>query len=401
LLQLLAPRGPLRALSAGTFANTFGNGLWLTGSAIFFTRSVGLAPTRVGLGLSIAGVVGLFAGVPIGALADRAGPRRVAAAALCAEAACTATFAAVHAFWSFVLVAALAQCAGAGSNAARGALIAGSFSDAGRVHARAYLRSVTNLGISLGTVGAGVALHLDTRAAYLCLVFGNAATFVVAAGLLGLVPRLPGSARAPAARRWEALRDLRFLAVSGVNAVMCLSYAVLEVALPLWIITHTHAPRWAVAPLLLINTVMCVSLQVRASRGMDDPVRAALATRRAGVFFAVAFVLVAATYGHGGAVALPLLAVAMVVHTGGELLQAGGSFGLAFTLARPGAQGQYQGVWGLGFGASEAVAPALLTGLVIGWGVPGWFVLAALLLAAGAAMPVAVRWASADRSVLR
>lgn len=361
---------------------------------------MGLAPTRVGLGLSIAGAVGLFAGVPVGALADRAGPRRVAAAGLCAEAAFTATFAAVHMFWSFVLVAALAQCAGAGSNAARGALIAGSFTDAGRVHARAYLRSVTNLGISLGTVGAGVALHVDTRTAYLALVFGDAATFVLAAALLVLVPQLPGRARGAATPRWQALRDLRFLTVSGVNAVLSLSYAVLEVALPLWIITHTRAPRWAVAPLLLINTVMCVTLQVRASRGMDDPVRAAIANRRAAVFFAVAFVLTAATYERGTAVALPLLAVAMVVHTIGELLQAGGSFGLAFTLARPGAQGQYQGVWGLGFGASTAVAPALLTALVIGWGVPGWFVLAALLLAAGAVMPAAVRWAAANRSVL-
>lgn len=42
----------------------------MTGLTIFFTRSVGLAPTRVGLELSIAGLVGLLAGVLIGALAD-------------------------------------------------------------------------------------------------------------------------------------------------------------------------------------------------------------------------------------------------------------------------------------------------------------------------------------------
>jgi hypothetical protein len=47
----------------------------MTGSAVFVTRSVGLSAAQVGLGLTIAGAVGLGAGVPAGRAADRRGAR--------------------------------------------------------------------------------------------------------------------------------------------------------------------------------------------------------------------------------------------------------------------------------------------------------------------------------------
>jgi hypothetical protein len=43
---------------------------------------------------------------------------------------------------------------------------------------------------------------------------------------------------------------------------------VLVFALPLWIVGHTHAPRWLVGASVLVNTGMVVALQVRASRGI-------------------------------------------------------------------------------------------------------------------------------------
>jgi hypothetical protein len=52
-------------------ANTFGFGLVVTSSVLYFTRVVHLPVGRVGLGLTIAGLIGLAAGIPIGDLADR------------------------------------------------------------------------------------------------------------------------------------------------------------------------------------------------------------------------------------------------------------------------------------------------------------------------------------------
>lgn len=63
----------LAALSA---IDAFGSGMFLAGSAVYFTKVVGLHAAAVGLGLSVAGVLGFLATVPIGMLADRwgAGP---------------------------------------------------------------------------------------------------------------------------------------------------------------------------------------------------------------------------------------------------------------------------------------------------------------------------------------
>src|SRR5215216_3650042 len=66
---------PLRRLAAGTLLSAVGNGAWYTSWALFLTRSVGLSPAQVGLGMTIAGAVGLLSATPVGWLADRLGAR--------------------------------------------------------------------------------------------------------------------------------------------------------------------------------------------------------------------------------------------------------------------------------------------------------------------------------------
>jgi hypothetical protein len=63
--------------------------------------------------------------------------------------------------------------------------------------------------------------------------------------------------------------------------------------------------------------------------------------------------------------ALPLLAGAVALHTYGELWQASASFALDFGLAPAHAQGQYQGLIGVGNGAGQAAAPVVLIGLFL------------------------------------
>lgn len=55
---------------------TFGNGLLTTVEIIYFTFFVGLAPSKVALGLSIAGGMSLLCSVPAGHIADRQYPDR-------------------------------------------------------------------------------------------------------------------------------------------------------------------------------------------------------------------------------------------------------------------------------------------------------------------------------------
>ena len=57
--------------------SAFGEGAFLTGSAVFFTAVVGLSAQQVGLGLSIAAAVQFACSVPLGRLADRIGAKRM------------------------------------------------------------------------------------------------------------------------------------------------------------------------------------------------------------------------------------------------------------------------------------------------------------------------------------
>ncbi|MBQ1015940.1 MFS transporter, partial [Micromonospora sp. M51] len=117
----LPPPGRLRTLSLATMANTVGTGLWVTGAALYFTRSVGLTPTEVGLGLTIAGLVGLTASVPLGGLADRRDPRALRAVLQLAQAVVAAAYLLVGSFPVFLLVATLDALLVSGNLAVRAA----------------------------------------------------------------------------------------------------------------------------------------------------------------------------------------------------------------------------------------------------------------------------------------
>ncbi|MEU4789233.1 MFS transporter [Micromonospora tulbaghiae] len=396
-MRLLPEPGPSRTLAVSTLVNTVGRGTWLTASALFLTRSVGLSVTQVGVALTLTALVSLVASTPMGYLADRLGPRGLQMAALLASAGCTAALVGVRSFTGFLVVGVLMAVADAGTRGARGALIAGAVPPDQRVRTRAYLRAVTNVGISVGTVLAGFALAADTRGAYVTLILLDAATYVLAAAVLlrlPPVPPMPAPAHGP---RLIALRDRPFLAFTVLDGLMSMHFSLINIALPLWIAGHTTAPNWLISACLLVNTVVVILFQVRASRGTEDLTGAGRAARRAGVLLAVACALFAAGGGVPVAVAVPLLLAGALVHVVGELWHAAAGWGISFGLAPAHAHGQYQGAYGMGMQLGSMVAPLVVTTLAIGWGVPGWLVLGVVFLLLGALVPPVVRWAARTR----
>ncbi|MEU2986591.1 MFS transporter [Micromonospora aurantiaca] len=396
-MRLLPEPGPSRTLALSTLVNTVGRGTWLTASALFLTRSVGLSVTQVGVALTLTALVSLVASTPMGYLADRLGPRGLQMAALLASAGCTAALVSVRSFTGFLVVGVLMAVADAGTRGARGALIAGAVPPDQRVRTRAYLRAVTNVGISVGTVLAGFALAADTRGAYVTLILLDAATYVLAAAVLlrlPPVPPMPAPAHGP---RLIALRDRPFLAFTVLDGLMSMHFSLINIALPLWIAGHTTAPNWLISVCLLVNTVVVILFQVRASQGTEDLTGAGRAARRAGVLLAVACALFAAGGGVPVAVAVPLLLAGALVHVVGELWHAAAGWGISFGLAPAHAHGQYQGAYGMGMQLGSMVAPVVVTTLAIGWGVPGWLVLGVVFLLLGAMVPPVVRWAARTR----
>jgi MFS family permease len=397
--HLMPDPGPQRVIAASNFVYAVGSGLYLTAGVLYFTQAVHLPASQVGLGLGIAGLVSLAVGIAVGHLADRRGARGVYATTLVVQALATAGFVLVDGFWPFVLAACAATGARAAGLAARSPLIRHYGGDRPQEF-RAYLRAVTNVGISLGALLAGWTVQVGTLPAYRLLVIGNAIAFAACAAILvALPPVTPGPVAG--GRRWIALRDRPYLVLTALDGVMAVQFKVLTVAIPLWLVAATTAPRWLVAGTMLVNTVIVIALQVRASRTVDSPTAGGGAYRRSGVAFLVSCSLISLSAGIPPWAAATLIMAAVVVHTVGELWHSAGGFEVSFALAPDHATGQYLGVFGLGAGLADALGPSLLIALCITWGRPGWYVVGALFTLTGLAAPLTVRWAGRRQYVQR
>ncbi|BDM69935.1 MFS transporter [Streptomyces nigrescens] len=394
--RLLPNAGPQRVLAASNFVYTVGSGLYLTAGVLYFTQAVHLPADQVGLGLGIAGLVALALGVAVGHLADRYGARGVYAATLMVQALATAGFVLADSFWPFLFVVCAAAGAKAAGIAARSPLIRHYGGDRPQEF-RAYLRAVTNVGVSLGAVGAGWVVQVGTSTAYRLMVIGNAIAFVVSAALLVFLPRVM-PVPASGGPRWGALRDRPYLLLTTLDGIMAIQFKVLTVAIPLWLVGATTAPHWLISGTMLTGTVIVIAFQVRASRNVVSPAAGGNAYRRAGFAFLVSCSMISLSAGIPAWAAATLLIAGVVIHTAGELWHSAAGFEVSFALAPRHATGQYLGVFGLGAGLAEAVGPGLLISLCITWGRPGWYVVGAVFALTGLAAPLAVRWAQNQRN---
>ncbi|MFE4975659.1 MFS transporter [Kitasatospora sp. NPDC056651] len=394
--RMAGDSGPERALVAASFVNRVGNGLFNAASALYFTLVVGLPAAQVGAALTIAGVIGLCAGIPGGHLADRRGARTIMMVALAVQAVSMAALVLVESWAALTIIATVDQIAAAAGGAAWGALVVRVGGERPALF-RAKLRTFVNLGVILGTVGAGLALAAGTRGAYVALILGNAASFALCAVLLLLLPRYPVLAAPPRQRRWPVLADRPFLAFTALYGAMGLQYPVVSLLLPIWISEHTEAPRWTVPALFAVNSLFCVLMQTRIGSRIETLHDGGLAFRTAGLLFLVSCPMMALAAHAPVWAAAGLVLAAIFVHSLGEVWESSACFALGFGLAPDHAQGQYQGVFGLGFSAGQALAPAILTTVVLGLGMTGWLLLAVFFAALGAVGPSLARWGMRTR----
>jgi MFS family permease len=178
---------------------------------------------------------------------------------------------------------------------------------------------------------------------------------------------------------------------------MYMQYFVLALLLPVWIVYHTHAPRWSVSAFVIVNTVLVVLFQVRIGKTVQTIKQGGAVIRRAGVIFLVSCSAIGLATGIPAWAALLLLAGAVALHTYGELWHSSGTFALDFGLAPEHAQGQYQGLVGMGNGAGQALSPFVLIGLVLAGGRLGFVLLGAWFALLGLAAPAVARWGERTR----
>ncbi|MEV4471380.1 MFS transporter [Nonomuraea sp. NPDC049504] len=376
--------GPLGRLLAIALLTNTGRGVWLASFVLFYTRSIGLSPAQVGVGALVAGVVGIGSTTPVGMVADRFGLSRSLLVLYLISAVAFLLYLGVTGFWSFIVVGCVAAVAGESSVGVRTALITALAPGGERIAALAKYRVVSQVGMAAGAGAGALVIQVDSRPVYTAMLVGTALAYLLAALLVGRLPRAEGG-RGRRGRRGSGrvLRDHRYLTLAGLFGVLTVNWSMLSVGIPLWVAEHTDAPRWTSGAILVANTAAIALLQVRFSRSAETVPGAGRASVRSGLLFALACAVFATTAGTSGVLTMVLLFVAGAIHIIGELLYVAGSWGVSVGLMPEDAQGEYQGAMAAGTASAQALGPLLMTTFVVGWGSPGWLVLAGLFALAG------------------
>ncbi|WP_149183707.1 MFS transporter [Streptomyces sp. TRM49041] len=391
-------------LATASLVQSLGIGLFMASSMAFFTRQVGLSATQVGAGLATAGAVALGVSLLGGELADRYGARRVLASLYTTRAVCCAAYAFVTAFWQFIAVTLVAIAADRTGPPVLQALVAGTVTDQReRTRVLAVVNVVRNVGLGVGAVAAGAALVSDTLLAYQITLGLIGLAFL---GGAALVLRIREGARPTAAERAakatarSVLPYPRYLVLTGLNFLLTFFDALLLVAMPVWVLEYTDAPRVMVSVLFAVNTGLVVVLQIPVSRLVEGLRRTSRLMTLAGAALAVSSLCFAAAGGLGGAggpggadgaggagdwYAIGWLLGAVVALSLGEVMANSASWELSIALAPPASRGRYLSVFNLGLSAERVLGPIVVTGLLLGSGAVGWIGAGAVFLLAGVA----------------
>jgi MFS family permease len=391
-------RSGLRRLLWGRAVSALGDGLWFTIWALYFTRVLHLPVTTVGLAMGLAGGAGLALAIPIGALADRYGPRGVLVTVTVVRAVAMAGYLLLHGTGEFVAVTVVFTAPANGATAARTSMVAGLVTDTtARMRTLAQQRVAQHVGYAVGAGLGALVLSADRPSGYLAAIAGDAVSFLVLAIVTAGVPAAPPPRTAGRGGARLVLRDRPYLAVTGVTAVLSLCWAMLSTGLPLWISRSTDLPLSLSGAVVVISSIGIAVLQVPASRLARGTGPAARTATWSGIALAVSCVLLATTRGGSGGTAATVIVVAAFLHVAGELCFVAASWGLSITLMREQAPGAYQGASEAATATVQMFGPAVFTLTLTAFGPGGWLLVAAIFLACSAPVPALARRAGRTR----
>jgi hypothetical protein len=373
-----------------TTVDSLGTGSFLTASVVLFVRLVGVTPTQVGTGLTVGGVISLFARVPLGRLSDRIGHRRALITVHLIRGLIFPLYLVIHGFPAFLLLSVLVLVVDGWESPVRKVVLYAFAPVTDRVRIAAYNRSVYNLAFAAGSLLAALALAGGNRTGLYLVVAGNAVSFLLAAGFAArlpaelVLPAVPDSAGSPAGGG-------RFAAVGLLLGTLFLCTSMLTIGIPLLVLRHYGSRPWLIGLALAVNTAVAVALQVPLARGCEDVPGATRSAVRAGLLLAAGCLLCCLTGLLGGSTGMLVLLAAVIVLSLGELSGSAAVWGLGLFLRRHDVTAHNQSLWSM-----YNSLPQLLGPFVVAWSLHtlrdyGWLAMGAVVvLAAVALRPVAL-----------
>lgn len=378
--------GVRRLVLAGSGLFSIGHGMYLTVSVVYFLTVVHIAPGQVGTALSAAGVLAMIAVLPAGYLADSYSTKLIS---MCVSAALALALVAVEqarGYPSLLVAVCLLGLLDKGNSVVRQTMISHLVPQQERVQLQAWMRTAFNVGFSAGAAIASPVLAMNSATGYRMLLLAAAGCYAGTAITTALLPNPPRTRREGLLRAFVALGDRKFVAVALINGVLGIHITLLDVALPLWLIERTDAPRTLLGPLMVLNTVLTVALQVRLSRSSNTVSGACSALTRSSGFCLLSCALFALSAHTRGAWTYAMLIGAIVMLSIFEIIQSAAAWGLSFALSPLASRGRYLAVFAYGASIQSAIGPALVTAAILRMGWSGWAAIAGVVVLAVAAM---------------
>ena len=263
--RLLSDDPLIRALAVQSALAAFGIGTFMTGSAVYFTRIVGLSVPQVGLGLTAGIAVQFLVSVPLGRVVHRFGALR-----------CWVASSVLRGRGIPGLVRG-PQLPGVHRGLGwRGGLLdprqprpwrvpAGGLPPEQRVRSSAYSRAALNVGFTLGALAGGIALATGTLTAVRLVPLVSLIIMTANALMVARLPQVApqaapvadaetgyaavdGSAAdaRPAITGRPASRNVGFFLMSFFDGILGTHQVLLLTVIPLWLVADTNSPhvRW-------------------------------------------------------------------------------------------------------------------------------------------------------------
>jgi len=381
------------ALIVSAFVDSTGTGLYIAASTLFLTTVAGLSPLQVGIGLSVAGVAGFVATIPLGHLADRVGPRRLLVILQVVRGLGFVGFAFVSGPVEYVLLSVVLGASEGPISALTQSVVSSVVGEEDRVHTLALIRTARNAAFSVGTLVAAPLLFIGTDWAFRSTMLIDAASFFVGAVLLARValrtvvrPKI----KQPLSELVAGFRNGRYLSLTAINGFLMIHISVLFVALPLWAVGEGGVDPGFVPLLVIINTVVALFLQAPLSSVAERPGGG----RRALGLGIAALAASALVFGFVGVGPLPVtlgvLIGGVLLLTLAEIWQSAGEWELSYRYAPDGQRSLYLSVFSTSKTIQNFAGPLIVTAAVLPLGMVGWLGLAACVLLAWPVLSVIV-----------
>jgi MFS family permease len=385
----------MRRLMVMSFIDSVGTAMYVAGSVVYFTQKVGLSAAEVGLGLSVASIVGLVGVMPAGWVAQRVGTRQTLLVFHAWRAAALVSCVFVQSFPFFLVVVCLLSIPEQAFNPLIQHFVEQVVGPEQRTMTMGKIKTVYNVGFTVGAPLSSLAVMFNTDAGYNAIMLGDALTYIVVVVMLfrfrgagqaervakHSAERLAENDQSPKKRRLstDALRDRRYRSTAIVNSVMSLHLSILAVGIPLWVTLHTTLPSYSLGLLFAINTALVILLQVPTNALASSVDKSMRLMRAAGLALAMCCLLLASTASLPLGTSVAALVVAIILVTVAEMAQSAAGWTLAYELAPETARAEWLTTFWMGISAQFVVGPILLSSVVIAHGTVGWVGLAAAL----------------------